>query len=198
MHIETIRIQDGRVRNITYHDERYRRTQRAVYGVASHRSLRQHIVVPDHLKTQRVKCRISYTDSIQSIEYEPYTVRKCLSLQLVSADGIDYTHKAADRNALTALYTQRGPCDDILMVRDGLLTDTYYGNVALLQNGRYYTPATPLLEGTMRAYLLATGQVHIRDIRPQDLDQYAKVIVYNAMLPFGEVEVPIEQVYALK
>lgn len=191
MYIETIRIEHGRVRNIKYHDQRYRATVKAVYGLEPRGSLRTYIEVPADIDTATIKCRISYTDRVQMVEYEPYTVLPRNSLQLVSADHIVYKHKAADRSELTELYALRQACDDILMVKGGLLTDTYYGNVALLSEGKYYTPETPLLRGTMRTFLLEQGTIRLRAIKAADIADYEHLVLFNAMIPFGEVVIPV-------
>ena len=47
-------------------------------------------------------------------------------------DTIDYTYKSAHREELNALYAQKGMADDILIVRNGYLTDTSISNIALL------------------------------------------------------------------
>lgn len=73
------------------------------------------------------------------------------------SDTIDYRYKSTDRKELEALYALRGNQDDVLIVRNNLLTDTSIANVALEKEGVWYTPRTPLLKGTKRALLLEQG-----------------------------------------
>jgi 4-amino-4-deoxychorismate lyase len=76
------------------------------------------------------------------------------SLHLIESDTINYTYKSTHREELNALYAQRGMADDILIVKDGYLTDTSIANIALYDGHTWFTPAHPLLQGTKRAELL--------------------------------------------
>ena len=77
--------------------------------------------------------------------------------------------KYADRSALARLLQRRDDCDEILIVRDGAITDTSYSNVAFFDGRKYVTPDTFLLNGTRRQYLLGTGVLTERRITPSDL-----------------------------
>ena len=50
------------------------------------------------------------------------------------------------------------------------------------------------LEGTMRASLLGKGRIVPAVIRPQDLSRYSLVRLFNAMIGFGEIEFPVENI----
>ena len=108
------------------------------------------------------------------------------SLRLVFSDTVDYRFKSTDRLVLSGLLAQRDGCDEVLIVRRGLLTDTSFTNIALFDGEAWYTPAEPLLRGTMRASLLAEGKLRERDIRPQDLVVYQKIMLLNALNGWGE------------
>jgi 4-amino-4-deoxychorismate lyase len=45
-------------------------------------------------------------------------------------------------------------CDDIIIVRNGFVTDASYANLIFRKGDEWFTPATFLLAGTMRAFLL--------------------------------------------
>ena len=52
----------------------------------------------------------------------------------------------------------RGACDEILIIKDGHITDTSISNIVFrLPDGWWLTPFTPLLKGIMRTYLLESG-----------------------------------------
>ena len=93
--------------------------------------------------------------NITRIEFEPYVRPAVRSLKVVLSDSISYGYKSADRSALDHLFQLRGECDDILIVKKGCVTDSYYANVAFWDGKHWFTPDTPLLPGTMRASLLA-------------------------------------------
>ena len=98
-----------------------------------------------------------------------YVPREIRSLRLVAADDeLDYHLKYADRSALARLLQRRDDCDEILIVRDGAITDTSYSNVAFFDGRKYVTPDTFLLNGMRRQYLLGTGVLTECRITPSD------------------------------
>ena len=89
-------------------------------------------------------------------------------------------------------------CDEILIVRDGAITDTSYSNVAFFDGRKYVTPDTFLLNGTRRQYLLGTGVLTECRITPSDLGGFERVVLINAMLGIeDDLAVPIERIRAL-
>ena len=137
---------------------------------------------------ERTKCRVEYTREVLKVEYVPYRMRPVHSLRLVTCDEIDYSYKSTDRQCLNDLFAQRAGHDDILIIRDGLLTDTSICNVALWNGTSWITPARPLLCGTMRAYLLDKGLVQAEDIPVEDLPKYTRIRLFNALIEFGEID----------
>ncbi|TAE26157.1 MAG: hypothetical protein EAZ91_17890 [Cytophagales bacterium] len=194
--IETICVRNGKLQNLDAHQERFDRTRLGLWGQDAPILLEQAIILPTWLlPDQTYKCRVTYGLAVEKIEFEKYPVRPVRSLCLVDCGDLDYRYKYADRTALNALFAQRGRADDVLLVRDGLLTDTSYANVALFDGTRWHTPAHPLLEGTQRARLLHEGRLHLADIRVQDLPTFACVRLLNAMLDWEQTEsIPISAV----
>jgi len=136
-----------------------------------------------------------YNEEIIEVQYLPYTIHFIHSLRAIHVrETCRYDHKWTDREHLRAYYNQREDSDDILMIRSGLLTDTYYANVALSKDDLWYTPALPLLEGTARARLLDEKRLITQDIALTDLDNYRAIRLFNAMIPFGEIELPIASI----
>ena len=80
-----------------------------------------------------VKCRIVYEKEIKEIVYAPYSMREIDTLRIVYSDGINYTYKSTDREELNRLYVGRGDADDVLIVRNELITDTSIANVAFYE-----------------------------------------------------------------
>lgn len=181
--IETIRIHHGRVRRIMYHNARCNESRKVLFDAKDEIDLRKYIDTSKALSAE-VKCRITYGLHVQKVEYIDYKIRPIRTLQTIDIDDFDYAFKYQDRRQILKYYDQRGQKDEILMIRNGLITDTSYCNVALLKAGRWYTPKNPLLEGTTRARLLANGRIIPDDIYQTDLDQYEKICLFNAMIPF--------------
>lgn len=166
-------------------------------GLEAKEDLANLIVLPDYLdQNQTYKCRILYDTHIHHIEFVPYTLRQIQSLQLVYANELDYSYKFADRTALQSLLQKKGTADDILIVKNGLITDSSYSNVAFFDGLQWFTPSLPLLAGTRRAYLLQQNILTIADIRPSDLKNFEKVRFINAMMDWEEsIELKVEKIF---
>lgn len=190
--IETIRIEHGAIQNLSYHNQRMNATRQALFGLNTPIDLAGSIQPDVYL--QRTKCRVAYSRDILTVDYAPYQIRPVHSLRLLSCDSIDYPYKSTDRSALNALFADRAEADDICIVRHGLLTDTSICNIALWNGSQWITPASPLLPGTMRASLLDTTKIIPGDIRPDDLLDYFRIRLFNAMIGFGEVELNLGDV----
>lgn len=195
-YIETIRIEKGRLRNIAYHDRRMNEALREVWGVDRSVSLETYIDASPY--EERTRCRVTYGRDVESVEFFPYQIRPVHSLQLVRGGQIEYRRKRADRSELNALFACRGEADDVLIVRGGLLTDTSIANIALGDGTGWYTPASPLLEGTQRACLLDAGMIRPLDIHADDLSRFQKIRLFNAMIDFGEIEIDCSAIMPLR
>ena len=88
-------------------------------------------------------------------------MRSIRTLKLVTANHIDYRYKSTDRSELNRLTAQKGNCDDIVIVKNGFITDTSFTNLALFDGHQWLTPAHPLLAGTQRALLLEQGKIKV-------------------------------------
>jgi 4-amino-4-deoxychorismate lyase len=179
--IESIQVSRGVLNNLELHQERLERTRYETLGLKKHPRLEQVIEVPGGLEQGLFKCRVTYGKDIELIEYEPYRAFKVSSLKLVHSDSIDYAYKYADRSRLQELFEQREDKDDILVVKDKCITDSFYANVLFWDGSSWLTPDTPLLPGTMRRSLLRRGIITECRITLEDLNRYQKVKLINAM-----------------
>ncbi len=194
-YIETIKLLDGDLHNLQYHQLRFERTRSHALGLSSHPQLADVIQIPDGLHKGLLKCRVIYGNEVIRIEYEPYEHSLVRSLKLIFSDTISYGFKSADRKALDALYQLRGTSDDILIVKNGCMTDSYYANVIFWNEDGWFTPDTPLLPGTMRAFLLANGTINTMRITLDDLDHFQKIRLINAMNSLQDgMEIPMKAV----
>ena len=142
------------------------------------------------------KARVVYGESgVESIEYAPYSMREIHSLQVIEDDNITYNFKSTNRDCLNALAARKGSCDEVIIVKRGLVRDTSYTNVALYDGKLWLTPRQPLLLGTKRAYLLEKKLIQEADLTLDDLRKAQKVSLFNAMIELGEREVTIAHVH---
>jgi len=199
--IESIRVEpDDSVPLLTYHQARM---DRALTDLQP--SLRQSIInqLPSQLSdllaqstAQGIrKYRILYTaEGIQEATLTQYQIRPITSLSLAPIT-FAYEHKYADRIEINACYHTYPHTDDVIMTRSGLLTDTSYGNIAMLREGTWYTPESPLLHGCRRQYLIDNGLVEPKKIRIEDVNSYSYLMIFNAMIPFGRLLIPTRHLH---
>lgn len=185
MLLETICIKNGAIQHLAFHQARLDRSRAALFDKCAPIDLAGYIHPPSGEGT--LKCRVLYEREILDINYQPYRPRSVRRLKTIDASP-DYAHKYSDREVLEDLFARRGDADDILIVRDGLITDTSIANIAFLKKGRWYTPKRPLLRGTTRERLVRSGFLIPRDIGIEEIDTYEAFALLNAMIGFEIVK----------
>lgn len=194
--VETIKIANGKSSNLPYHQARMERTIRHFFPNLALNAMPslQDLITPDENMTL-VKARVVYgADGVELIEYVPYSMRPIRSLQVVCDDTISYSYKSCDRSQLNALAAKKGDCDEIIIVKNNLVTDTSFTNLAISDGNCWLTPRQPLLLGTKRASLLNQGLIKEADITAYDLKRAERVRLFNAMIDFGEREVETKNI----
>jgi len=194
--VESIRIENGRILNISFHIERMARTLYNIYGLSAKPDLEKIILVPESARRGIYKCRLLYDDKATEVEFLPYTFHKVKTLKTVFSDETCYPYKYINRDRINRLFDMKGGCDDILVVKYGKITDSSSANVILKdQEGRWITPLTFLLPGTRRASLLKNGLIKEADIPYSDLSKYTVLKLINAMQGFDDAEeIPIRNI----
>ncbi|CAH1000445.1 hypothetical protein LEM8419_01598 [Neolewinella maritima] len=181
-----MRLVDGQVSLLAYHQQRVDRSRRAYFGKSPVFRLQDVLSGLDLPAQGTYKLRLTYATDLVDYEVQPYTIRPVRSLKVVQGDHLRYGRKYADRSGIEALFAQRGACDDILIVQRNHITDASYANLALYDGSRWYTPAWPLLRGTRREYLLQRGMIHSSVIRLRDLVHFESIRLINAMIPWEQ------------
>lgn len=186
---ESIKVYKGKVCNAKWHNERMERTFKNYFKID------KTINVLDYFDSKQiteelVKFRITYNEKEVHVEYNPYQAKNIQSLQVVHLPSdANYDFKFSDRNILNKAFAQKGEADGVLLIQNGLVTDTSYSNILFLKNGNWYTPKKPLLKGTQREKLLHMGRIQTAEIRLEDLNDYESFTLINAMNELGEREI---------
>ncbi len=178
---ETIRIQNRQPHNLQYHNRRMNASRRTFLGCTDDLRLEEIIPVSAGLPTGLLKCRIIYNESVVDVQFEKYVPRNVKTLQLVRDDAIRYDHKFLDRSRFEQLL-KTSRADDILIVKNGLLTDASFANVVFFEGDRRITPASPLLRGVKREYYLEIHRIEEEELTVDDLSRFSKAVLINAML----------------
>jgi len=194
--VETLKLKDGVVQNLECHQNRMNRAMNELFPNEPKIDLEAVIPVPEHCKSGVFKVRVVYGSVIEKIEIEPYIFRTIESLKVVHHESVDYHLKYTNRQVLQDLFAQRGLCDDIIIVKNGLVTDSFAANLLFFDGKKWFTPTTPLLKGTKRQMLIDQKIISEKEILEEDIRSYQKVGLINAMIDLEEMPViAVEKVY---
>ena len=193
--LETIRIVDGVPQHLSWHAMRMNLALKEIWQPFEPFSLEPFPDIPPGFSEGVVRCNIQYCHEMREITFSRYEKRPVGSLKLVECNRIDYHLKYSDRTVLEQLMDLRGKCDDILIVKNGFVTDTSFSNIIFYDGTGWVTPAKPLLKGTCRERLLAGGEMAERDIRPEDIRNFRGFKIINAMRqPGDEMMIPVSRI----
>ena len=190
--VESIAAKDGVLPLQYWHQERYDRTRKALWGLGP-----EPMALPNLNDTDPGlhKLRVLYDHSgVCQIEIAPYQIRKIKQVGICKSDVISYPYKYVQRPALDELRQYWLGLDEILIVKNQYFTDAYYYNLVFEDaEGYYWTPSKPLLHGVRRACLLSNGLIEKRDIHISDLHHYTTIHFINALTDLHECVIFIEE-----
>ena len=182
--VESIKAENGQFFLLDYHQDRLERTFHAVYKSTCPWQLVA--ILPQAPSQGLFKVRFLYNATDFSIEVQPYVPKIIKTLKLIEIGDYTYPHKWTDRSTINAAFAQRGNCDDVLMTKNGFLTDASYANIVLFDGTNWVTPEKPLFEGVQRSYLLDHKKIKTANIATTALSNYQGFQMINAMNPFVE------------
>ncbi|PKO96968.1 MAG: hypothetical protein CVU12_02560 [Bacteroidetes bacterium HGW-Bacteroidetes-7] len=190
---ETIRVDAGKISNLDLHVKRSSATIHHHYGVLYEipfeQLLDEHFLKEQSQKEYSLhngifKFRVVYSNRVLKHTLTPYSPLPLNTLKAVDCKDIEYDYKYENRSRIESLRALRGGCDDILIIKNGFVTDTSYGNVLfkLKRDNNLYTPTTFLLNGTKRQFMLSKGIIFERDLRVENLNECESFYMINAMV----------------
>lgn len=183
-YLETIKSIDGELFNMSYHQKRYESVLNLL-DAEKIEDLKEYLNPPQF---GIYRCRLVYTDNTIAVTYHEYKKKEIASLKLIFNNEIEYSKKSTYRDEIDALYEQKGEGDDILIIKNLLVSDTSIANIAFYRDGEWVTPKTPLLKGTTRARLIDEGKLTEEDIKVQDIRSFSKIALLNAMIDFDVLD----------
>lgn len=186
---ESIKIYKGKIYNLVYHLKRIYKTLIDHYGediVNENKSNKMPLLLSEILSKTKLpyklhKLKVIYSNEIIDIIFEPYIPRLVRSFKLVYDENIEYSYKYLDRSRLERLYEQRNGCDDIIIVKNDLITDSFVGNLVFFDGKEFHTPKHCLLEGTARMRLLSKKIIIPKNITLNSICNYKYVFSINAL-----------------
>lgn len=195
--VESICVENKRLLHTALHQTRLAKTMLELFDTRLNESLESFIQLPEQLDSARHKCRLTWNpDEGFLYTIVPYRQRKITSVKLLTLNEIEYAYKTDRRQQLDAAFSMRGPCDDVLIVKNNCLTDAWASNIILFDGCHWLTPDTPLLNGIQRAHLLNEGIIREARITTDSLYKFQKIKLINAMVDFDRAEeISIERVF---
>ena len=192
---ESVCIENSEIKNEQYHEARFRASYMQQYKTHPTYSLFDGIHLTNLDNTLKYKLRIGYKQHGTRFSISEYKNSIATSLQLVNDDTISYAVKRNNRKKLNNLFKLRDQCDDVLIVKNGFITDASYANILLTDGEHIVTPSTPLLEGTCRAKLLDENKITEKRITTADLQHFKSFQLINALNDFDDTRwIPIKNI----
>ncbi len=194
--VETIKIDNGIPQNLRYHKFRFEESYLLYYKSLPEKQFPMQINIPLEYQTGIVKLRLLYNKNNFSFEYSFYKKKNIHTLKPVFDDNIDYPVKYTDRSAIDKLMKLKEDRDDILIIKNGFVTDSSFTNIVFFDGNKWYTPSSPLLQGTTRERLIDKEIITAAPIKYDDLDYFRKFKLINAMIDFDDApEIDIKNIY---
>ena len=192
--VETIKVLNGNICNLLYHQRRLEYSFEVYFKKKPFFLLQNVITIPEEFSKGLVKLRFLYTKDDYKHEFSYYKPRNINTLKVIENNNISYSFKFTDRSQINRLLKQKGNYDDILIVKNGFITDTSIANIVFYNDNEWVTPATPLLKGTCRDKLLKEGKIKEEIIKINDLHKFKSFCLINAMTCGVLLPIPIENI----
>ena len=181
---ESIRVEGGRAHLLQYHQNRLNRSYLELFKTACPWALES--ILPELPSEGLFKLRFKYNKDSFSFETLQYTPSKIESLKLIEINSYSYNFKFTDRSGIDQAFNLRVNCDDILMTKNGFLTDTSYCNILLFDGKDWFTPEHPLFKGVQRQFLIDQQIIKTKQIHKEELSKFKSFQLINALNPFDK------------
>jgi 4-amino-4-deoxychorismate lyase len=179
--LETIKLDKGKFYNLKFHQKRMDETFYKHYKTFNQVEIKKILKLPNGYNGKLMKVRLMYNQLGYQIEFHLYKSKNLRSVKLVMANHIDYSYKTIDRTVLSKLKEQNMGYDEVLIVKNKMVTDTSYSNIVFFDGHCWHTPNTFLLNGTQRQLLLSKKLIKSTSISINDLNKFSSFKLINAL-----------------
>jgi para-aminobenzoate synthetase component I len=178
--LETMYLKDGVLQNIFYHNQRFNQSRKEVFGQKEALNLEELILIPEGFQAGKYRCRVVYgKNGIEETTFHLYQEKEIKNLKFIDIGDWDYSYKYADRSFLNSLLSDNQEVDEVVMVKNGFITDCTIANLAFWNGTSWFTPSMPLLNGTKRQQLIDKQLIIEKEIKIQDLKNYQSICLIN-------------------
>ena len=192
---ESIRLVDGTFQHLQLHEARMKRSGSVLFSMNVSYLLEMWLQQWSFPAQGLFKCRLNYGVEMARPVYIPYQRKTIQSLRLVHDKDISYEIKLNNRWQIDQLFNQRETCDDVLIAKNGMITDSSYCNIVFRKGNEWITPNTPLLKGVQREWLLQHAIIREAPVTVEMLHNFDTYKLINAMIPWeAALELPVSAI----
>lgn len=186
-YLESLALQDGKIRLLSYHQDRLNKTFLEFYPNNKPLDLEKIFSIVTFPTDQKLyKIRFLYNAAQYKIEIEAYKEKTVENFYLIERE-MDYNYKFTDRVNLESVYKLLPDKNaDFIITIKGCISDSFYANLIFFDGENWFTPKTYLLNGTMRQFLLNEKKITEKSIKIEDLKKYKSFKRINALLTFQD------------
>lgn len=178
---ETIKCQNRQLFNLFYHNRRVKLSRKELFGIDDDFEFENSIQIPDRVGDGLYRCRVSYSKTIEKIEFFDYQFKHPAIIAFEENASFEYSFKFENRNEFQNLIAKYPDANDVIITQNNYLTDATYANLAFFDGSKWFTPNTYLLLGTKRVYLIDNQLLSEEEIKLSDLCKFKKIAFINAM-----------------
>ena len=184
---ESIKLLDGKLHLLDLHAKRLNTTRNAFFEGAKDINLERELMIPCEKQQGLYKVKLVYSRYLESLTIDSYFIKDHLKVKLLEKPEITYDYKFLDRKILEEDFREDADFDDIIFLKNGILTDATYSNLAFYDGERWFTPEKCLFRGVKRQFLLDSRKIHEMEIQKVDIINFQKIAFINAMRDFEKI-----------
>jgi 4-amino-4-deoxychorismate lyase len=193
--LESIRVENKVAEALEYHQDRVDAARKTLFGNVPKLDLYNLIESQEIQDDGLFKCRIVYGLKVEDIQFIPYKIKKIKSVKLVETGAFSYNCKFLDRSFFEKLILQNTDYDELVLMRNGEITDSCFSNLVFFNGDKWLTPCRPLLEGTRRRRLIDQKRIFPASIVESNLKDFRIISFINSMLDLGDLTIDVSAVY---
>ena len=182
---ESICVENYQIKLSEFHQKRMDNSYLKLFNVKNKWSIKKIFESLKIESNQKYKLRINYSQSKYSISLKKYFKKKIRSLQCLELNDYSYDLKYTDRSVIDKNNKLKSLSDDILIIKNGFVTDSSYCNIVFFDGLSWVTPKFPLLNGVQRNFLLKNKIIFKKKIKVSDISKYKSFVLINSMIEFN-------------
>ena len=182
---ESICVENYQLKLSEFHQKRMDNSYLKLFNAKNKWSIKKIFKSLKIESNHKYKFKINYSDTKYSVSLKKYFNKKIKSLQCVELNDYSYDLKYTDRSTINKNYKYKYLCDDILIIKNGFVTDTSYCNIVFFDGLRWITPKYPLLKGVQRNFLLKNKKIFEKKIKINQIPNYKSFVLINSMIEFN-------------